>query len=209
MAKAFIYVISGDHGRQKIGITDNPAQRIKDLQTGSPFPLKFEFVGETIDNVAGPIEVEAHFMLNQYKSPGGDEWFTVPPDVAITAVMAAAHRLGYRVKPVDADAIAPKYPPMIGGRPPAWVWVLLSPAIAFFGYTFFFSLVPLFQAGAITHTQLALGALVYSFAIWILRVVVTLLGVWSGIGPRLAIAIRPSAIWAALRAPWTEEQRYY
>jgi predicted GIY-YIG superfamily endonuclease len=34
--KAFVYVISGDHGRQKIGSSDNPRQRIKDLQTGSP-----------------------------------------------------------------------------------------------------------------------------------------------------------------------------
>lgn len=32
----------------------------------------------------------------------------VPPDVAITAVMAAAHRLGYRCKPVDIDQVKAK-----------------------------------------------------------------------------------------------------
>lgn len=106
--KTFIYVISGDHGRQKIGITDDPSARIKSLRTGSPYALKFEFLGETENNTAGPIEVEAHFMLNQHRAEG--EWFVVPPDVAVTAVMAAAHRLGYRVKPVDADAVAsPNY----------------------------------------------------------------------------------------------------
>lgn len=103
--KSYVYVISGEHGRQKIGSSDDPWQRIKNLQTGSPFPLKFEFIGETENGGGGAVEVEAHFMLNQHKAQGGDEWFVVPPDVAITAVMAAAHRLGYRCKPVDPDAI--------------------------------------------------------------------------------------------------------
>jgi hypothetical protein len=104
--RTFVYVISGEHGRQKIGSSDNPQQRINNLQTGSPYPLRFEFVGEVEGGAAGQVEVEAHFNLNAYKSPGGDEWFTVPPDVAMTAVMAAAHRLGYRIKPVDPKAIA-------------------------------------------------------------------------------------------------------
>jgi len=103
--RTFVYVISGEHGRQKIGSSDNPQQRINSLQTGSPYPLRFEFIGEVESNAAGQVEVEAHFQLNAYKSPGGDEWFTVPPDVAMTAVMAAAHRLGYRIKPVDPKAI--------------------------------------------------------------------------------------------------------
>lgn len=103
MPAVFVYVISGDHGRQKIGSSDNPRQRIKDLQTGSPFPLKFEFIGETENLGGGAIEVEAHFMLAQHRAAG--EWFVVPPDVAITAVMAAAHRLGYRCKPVDIDSV--------------------------------------------------------------------------------------------------------
>ncbi len=101
--RAFVYVISGDHGRQKIGSSDNPRQRIKDLQTGSPYPLKFEFIGETENQNAGAIEVESHFMLNQHRAEG--EWFVVPSDVAITAVMAAAHRLGYRCKPIDIDQV--------------------------------------------------------------------------------------------------------
>jgi T5orf172 domain len=108
LMKSFVYVISGDHGRQKIGSSDDPAQRIRSLQTGSPFPLKFEFIGEVEDGAAGPVEVAAQFSLNAHKAPGGDEWFVVPPDVAIAAVIGAGHRLGHRVKPVDPDEVVAK-----------------------------------------------------------------------------------------------------
>lgn len=103
--KNYVYVISGDHGRQKIGVSDNPNRRISELQTGSPFPLKFEFVGEAEDGSGYQIEVQAKFNLQPHKAAGGDEWYEVPSDVAITAVMAAAHRLGYRLRPVDANAL--------------------------------------------------------------------------------------------------------
>ena len=77
----FVYVVSGDHGRQKIGVTDNPNQRLAQLQTGSPFKLQFEFVGLT-EGTGFDIEGEAHFLLSKHKAPGGDEWFIVPPEVA-------------------------------------------------------------------------------------------------------------------------------
>jgi len=130
----FVYVISGDHGRQKIGMTDDPPRRIRELQTGSPYALKFEFVGETENEGAGPVEVEAHFMLNPHKSPGGDEWFTVPPDVAITAVMASAHRLGYRIKPVDPDALKDKSYRMVQRLSSEAGWAIwLIGMLVFFG----------------------------------------------------------------------------
>jgi Meiotically up-regulated gene 113 len=47
MAGTYVYVIGGDHGRQKIGVSDDPRRRIGELQTGSPFPLRFAFVGQT------------------------------------------------------------------------------------------------------------------------------------------------------------------
>ncbi|WP_407146239.1 GIY-YIG nuclease family protein [Bradyrhizobium sp. ORS 86] len=105
MAQAtFVYVISGDHGRQKIGVSDDPRKRIRELQTGSPFLLHFVFIGVT-EGTAYDIEGEAHFLLDRHKAPGGDEWFVVPPEVAIAAVMACAHRLGHRLKPIDAEDI--------------------------------------------------------------------------------------------------------
>lgn len=100
MAGRFIYVISGDHGRQKIGVTDDPQQRIRDLQTGSPFPLTFEFLGITNDT-AYAIESEVHFLLARHRQSG--EWFAIAPEMAIAAVMATARRLGHSIKPVDPD----------------------------------------------------------------------------------------------------------
>lgn len=52
---AYVYVISGEHGRQKIGVSDEPRRRLAELQTGSPFALKFEFVGEVENGGAGPV----------------------------------------------------------------------------------------------------------------------------------------------------------
>jgi hypothetical protein len=143
MSAAFVYVISGDHGRQKIGSSDNPQQRIKDLQTGSPYPLKFEFIGETENQSAGGIEVEAHFMLNQHRAEG--EWFVVPSDVAITAVMAAAHRLGYRCKPVDVDQVKGATF-QIGA--PLWQKLLMIP-IAIIALYYFIPLFAAFDSGRI------------------------------------------------------------
>jgi hypothetical protein len=128
MAGTFIYVISGDHGRQKIGVSDNPRQRIRELQTGSPFTLKFEFVGQT-EGTGYDIEGEAHFLLHEHRQSG--EWFVVPPEVAITAVMAAARRLGHSIKPVDPDRIE-AFAPKIREEMPKWAawtaWVICSAA---------------------------------------------------------------------------------
>jgi hypothetical protein len=130
MANAtFVYVISGDHGRQKIGVSDDPKQRVRDLQTGSPFPLKLEFVGLT-EGTGYDVEGEAHFMLHSHRQSG--EWFTVPPEVAITAVMAAARRLGHSIKPVDPDNIPNVgWPgPMPSGRqPPKWILPTIGLAV--------------------------------------------------------------------------------
>jgi hypothetical protein len=112
-AATFVYVISGDHGRQKIGVSDDPRQRIRDLQTGSPFKLKFEFIGQT-DGTGFDIEGEAHFLLHAHRAEG--EWFVVPPEVAITAVMASARRLNHTIRPVDIDNM----PGLAAIGPPMW-----------------------------------------------------------------------------------------
>lgn len=128
MAGIFVYVISGDHGRQKIGVSDDPLQRIRDLQTGSPFPLKFEFIGRT-DGTGFDVEGEAHFMLHQHRQVG--EWFVVPPEMAIAAVMAAARRLGHSLKPVDPDNLPSRSVGPIGV--PTWQkWVKVAVAVAAF-----------------------------------------------------------------------------
>lgn len=173
--RTFVYVISGDHGRQKIGISDNPRKRIRELQTGSPYQLRFEFVGETEDRSAGAVEVEAHFMLAQHKSPGGDEWFTVPPDVAVTAVMAAAHRLGYRIKPVDADAVAPKTY-AIGGTRPMWVRIAMLPFLAWFVYWILVIQDARMQNGELLLGTLAIEGVAVLLVLWILSWIIQIVG---------------------------------
>ena len=125
MAGTFVYVISGDHGRHKIGVSDNPQQRLRELQTGSPFPLRLEFVGQT-EGEAFAIEGDAHFMLHQHRQAG--EWFMVPAEMAIAAVLAAARRLGHQLKPVDPAQITIVSPSLIS-KNPIWLNVALIPFI--------------------------------------------------------------------------------
>ena len=160
--KDFVYVISGEHGRRRIGCSDNPRQRLKELQTGSPYPLKFEFIGEAENK---QIELEAYFMLNQHKSPGDDEWFTVPPDVAVTTVMAAANRLGYRIKQVDPDAVAPPN----SRRQPLWVTTAMLPFVAAYAYWIFEIAYRHLESGEIPMETFVIEALVLGVALVILR----------------------------------------
>jgi Meiotically up-regulated gene 113 len=123
MAGTYVYVISGDHGRQKIGVTHDPRRRISELQTGSPFPLRFAFVGQT-DGFGYDIEGEVHFTLHQHRQSG--EWFTVPPEVAIAAVMGAAYRLGHAMRPVDPERIE-AFTPKIKEAWPKWAqWTFFA-----------------------------------------------------------------------------------
>ena len=69
----------------KIGISENPEQRQKTLQTGCPFKLiliaKF-MMGELVD--AKRAEDVIHHVLRQYHLHG--EWFDVDPNFAIDAI---------------------------------------------------------------------------------------------------------------------------
>jgi len=71
-----IYVIT-DGKHIKIGISDDPDRRIKQLQTGNPLPLKklYSFSG-WLDE-----EKQLHDRLSKHKTGGGKEWFHWNPDV--------------------------------------------------------------------------------------------------------------------------------
>lgn len=99
---SFVYVIRGDHGMNKIGVSTDPNTRISDLQTGSPFALHFEFIGMTSGS-GYDIETEAHAMLDRHRQEG--EWFKVPAEMAVAAVHASAHRLGHLLTPVPQNDI--------------------------------------------------------------------------------------------------------
>ncbi|MEV7282654.1 GIY-YIG nuclease family protein [Streptomyces sp. NPDC093111] len=103
-----VYLIgSTDSSLVKIGWTDNPNRRLRDLQTGSPVVLQLLAVFE-----GGPIvEAELHRRFADKRRHG--EWFDLGPDpVAVVSPFVKAaqveedERLGVRQPVHDLD---PKY----------------------------------------------------------------------------------------------------
>lgn len=91
---SFLYVLKGEHGRVKIGISADPYGRLAQLQTGSAHKLEFAWIGAPQGQAMG-IEHDAHVMLNKYQCNG--EWFDITPDAAVGAVSAAAQRRGINI----------------------------------------------------------------------------------------------------------------
>jgi T5orf172 domain len=88
---SFIYVIRGDHGMLKIGVSTNPSARLAQLRTSSPFKLSFAYMGALRCN-GYAVEAAAHETLAGYRQNG--EWFNCPVDMAVAAIAAATYRLG-------------------------------------------------------------------------------------------------------------------
>jgi hypothetical protein len=102
---SFVYVVRGEHGLAKIGVTTNPNARLATLRTASGFPIDFAFVGSADSaNSAFRIEREAHRVLDRHRVEG--EWFDIPVELAIATVWAAAASLGERL--TDAECPAPR-----------------------------------------------------------------------------------------------------
>ena len=118
---SFVYVIENGRGNHKVGWTANPTARLATLQTGSPDPLKFAYIGAASGR-AYEIEQAAHGILSAYRCAAG-EWFIVPADMAVASLTTAAFRLGenlLQVTPAQADEIlrvAASMPPEDGKRP--------------------------------------------------------------------------------------------
>jgi len=66
-----VYVIEHEHGYVKIGVSENPKQRVSSLQTGCPY--KISVIGQI--NTSTPFEVETrlHERYNKRKKRG--EWY--------------------------------------------------------------------------------------------------------------------------------------
>jgi hypothetical protein len=97
---SFVYVIKGGHNLIKIGVSTNPSARLATLRTISPFPLHMAFVGVT-PGTGYDIEAGAHGMLAPHRCNG--EWFDVSPELAISAVMGAAGKIGAPLKPLSQE----------------------------------------------------------------------------------------------------------
>jgi Meiotically up-regulated gene 113 len=103
---SFLYVITGDHERIKIGVSLDPNRRRAQLQTGSPFPLRIAYVAVT-PGTGYDIEGEAKRALDRYRCPdgSGDEWFNVPVEMAVAAVNAAAFKRGQPLCQLTQEAL--------------------------------------------------------------------------------------------------------
>jgi hypothetical protein len=100
---AIVYAIKGDHNRVKIGVTQNPRQRLLALKTASPFPLEFRFLGIT-DTNGYAIERAAHDRLAPFRE-GSTEWFACSPELAGAAIMASAAEQRLNLHPTSLDVI--------------------------------------------------------------------------------------------------------
>ena len=81
--KNYVYVIAAEStcSYVKIGISDNPHRRIRQLQTGSPFFLFVFGVFEAATREAAEgIEAAAHYIMDEARAAG--EWFCVLADEA-------------------------------------------------------------------------------------------------------------------------------
>ena len=103
---SFLYVITGDHERVKVGVSIDPNKRRAQLQTGSPFPLRIAYVAVT-PGTGYDIEGEAKRTLDRYRCPdgSGDEWFNVPVELAVAAVNAAAFKRGQPLCQLTQDQL--------------------------------------------------------------------------------------------------------
>jgi hypothetical protein len=84
----------GPDGPVKIGISENPAARIRSLQTGCPRPIELFWCME-FQSRGGALRAEraAHHALGDARLVG--EWFDVDPDFAdryVRWVISEAHQ---------------------------------------------------------------------------------------------------------------------
>jgi hypothetical protein len=75
----YLYAIreTGKDGFIKIGISDQPLERLRGVQTGNPRKLELIGVCPVLD--AGKVESSAHETLQDYRQEG--EWFSPAPAV--------------------------------------------------------------------------------------------------------------------------------
>jgi hypothetical protein len=77
IAKCAVYIIAGGE-HSKVGVSNDPDKRLKQLQTGNPTNLfiheKFWFKSE---NKARQVEQQAHKALKKHRQAG--EWFSISP----------------------------------------------------------------------------------------------------------------------------------
>lgn len=87
---AYVYVIGGTEKPYKIGITNNPERRLKNLQTGHPFELKIHHIEQIPESQVRLIEQTIHKTIKHKQTHG--EWFDISLEDAISEVKFARIR---------------------------------------------------------------------------------------------------------------------
>lgn len=107
MNTCYVYLIScGDNDIRptKVGVSDDPYKRIKELQTGNPRKLKIEIIIECVDrNHAFNLEKTIHEVLFKRRLQG--EWFSMSGHKAMKVINRIANDPAYRsVKNIEKEA---------------------------------------------------------------------------------------------------------
>lgn len=92
MTTSFIYVIGGIDPPYKVGVSRDPARRLKSLQTGYPYPLQVHYSKATEICKTKLLEQVIHRHLKMYKTNG--EWFDITLDKLILDVDFVVLRYG-------------------------------------------------------------------------------------------------------------------
>jgi Meiotically up-regulated gene 113 len=107
----FIYVLRGDHGLFKIGISRNPLARLATLRTASPFHLEMVYVAVT-QGPAKRLEQAAHDALEKHRIVGdgvGIEWFDCPLSYCVAAINGAACDIGQPIQAAPMNVSPEQY----------------------------------------------------------------------------------------------------
>ena len=96
MSGQSVYIIgTSRNGPVKVGISANPASRAREMQTACALPLKV--FGEWPCHNAKLSETLMHRVLEPHRMSG--EWFEVPVEMAMAAMLIASHDDGTEFTP--------------------------------------------------------------------------------------------------------------
>jgi hypothetical protein len=104
--QGYVYLISGERAKIKVGMSADPAGRLFNLQTGNH--TRLEILATFGHAYPGAVETEAHRILRDHWIVG--EWFEVEKYAAMTAVMEAMRVVDAAPPRVEVPIVSPETP---------------------------------------------------------------------------------------------------